>query len=105
MAAIRDYVSCVPGYTKADALRGTDRPARGMGAHRPLNRAINAGLILAEHERVNRCRLFASETDRQLWYLRRELLASPSPERAEQIMAEVGRLREAQAAGYALAQE
>jgi hypothetical protein len=30
---------------------------------------------------------------------------TPGPERAEQIVAEVGRLREAQAAEYALAQE
>ena len=43
MAAIRDYVSCVPGCTKAAALRGVDLPERGMGAYRPVNRAIAAG--------------------------------------------------------------
>jgi hypothetical protein len=105
MRAIADYVSAVPGCTKADALRGTDRPARGMGAYRPVNRAIAAGLVVTEQTR--RCgpyRLFAAETDRQLWHLRRELMASASPARAVEIAAEVARLREAQVTEYAEAQ-
>lgn len=101
MAAIRDYVSCVPGCTKAAALRGSDRPVRGLGAYRPMNRAIAAGLVIAEQTR--RCgpyRLFASARDRELYHLRSELMASPSPERAGQLVAQIEKLRAEQMATW-----
>lgn len=106
MRAIADYVSAVPGCTKADALRGTDRPAHGMGAYRPVNRTIAAGLVVTEQTR--RCgpyRLYASESARQMFHLRAELLhGSPTPERAIELAYTIERLRQAQAAEYAEAQ-
>ena len=48
MAALADYVSAVPGCNRAEALRGVGLNDRGMGAHRPLDRAILAGLVIAE---------------------------------------------------------
>ena len=57
---------------------------------RPLDRAIAAGLILAEPYRPGRVtRLFANERDRYVWYSVQELLASPSPQRAAQIAREI----------------
>ena len=106
MAAIRDYVSCQPGCSKAAALRGVGLPDRGIGYLRPVERTIGAGLVIAEPYRPGYpTRLYANETDRQLWHLRAELLGSPSLERAEEIAAEVEAIRQAQAAGYAEAQE
>jgi hypothetical protein len=45
-----------------------------MGSGRELNRAIYAGLILVECVHASRCRLFASERDRERWHLVREAL-------------------------------
>lgn len=101
MRELQAIVSACPGITKAEALRAADLPDRGMGAHRPVNRAVEAGLIMVEHERPNLCHLFASERDRQLWHLRRGLMSRPTPARAAEIAGEVARLRQAQAAAFA----
>ena len=106
MRELQAIVSACPGITKAEALRAADLPDRGMGAHRPVNRAVEAGLIMVEHERPNLCHLFASERDRQLWQLRQEMMrGQPTPARAKQIAAEVEEMRQAQAAEYAEACE
>lgn len=73
---------------------------------RPLDRAIAAGLILAEPYRPGRVtRLFANERDRYVWYSVQELLASPSPQRAAQIAREIYAIRRGQMADYAEAQQ
>lgn len=101
MAELADIVSAMPGCSKSDALRRAGLPVRGLGAGRSLSRAIDAGLILVEHERPNLCHLYASERDRQLWHLRRELLGQPSPRRAAEIAATVERLRADQVQSWA----
>jgi hypothetical protein len=99
MRELRDYVSAVPGCSKAQALRGVGLPDRGLGYLRPVARAIAAGLVIEEAGRP--CHLFANELDRQLWHLRRELFGSPTAERSADILAEVDKIRAAQAAKYA----
>ena len=106
MRELADYVSAQPGSNCAEALRGVGLPDRGRGYMRPLDRAIAAGLILAEPHRPGRVtRLFANERDRQLWMLRRELFSAPSPQRALQLVAEVEQILAGQALAYADAQE
>jgi hypothetical protein len=100
MRELADIVSAMPGCTKSDALRRAGLPTRGLGAGRSLSRAIDAGLILVEHERVNLCHLYASERDRQLWHLRRELLASPSADRAVEIVHRINAVRRERAATW-----
>lgn len=93
MQEIADYVSAVPGCTKSDALRAAGLDPRDMGSHKPLNRAIIAGLVVVEHVWSNRCALFHTERDRQRWHLRAELLApGTTAERIEEIRADIERL-------------
>jgi hypothetical protein len=100
MRAIADYVSAVPGCSKAQALRGVGLPDRGRGAYRPVERTIAAGLVI--EEAGHPCHLFASELDQRLWHPRRELLrGEPSPQRSAEILAEAEQIRAAQAAKYA----
>jgi hypothetical protein len=96
MKSIADYVSAVPGCSKAAALRGVGLPDRGMGAYRPMSRAIAAGLVIVEQaRRGGPYLLFASERDRRMFHLRAELLhGSPTPERAAELAATIERLRE-----------
>ena len=62
-----------------------------------------AGLILVEHERSNRCRLFATERDRRRWHLVRALLAPGMPaDRVAEIRAEINALDAERAATWAL---
>ena len=90
MRVLADIVSAVPGITKSDALRAAGLPVRGMGSGRELNRAITAGLVVVEHERVNLCRLFATERDRRRWHLVRDLLTPGTPAgRVAEIRAEI----------------
>lgn len=103
MKSIADYVSAVPGCNCAEALRGVGLPHRGWGAYKPINRAIEAGLVIETGGHP--CHLFASEADRELFDLRAELLGHPSPERAEEILAEITRLRERQADEYRTASQ
>jgi len=96
----------MPGCSKRAALRAAGLPESGLGHARPLNRAITAGLIIADYEnawvRRPACALFANERDRTLFSLRHELLhGQPSPDRAAEIMAEVDKLRQEQAADFA----
>jgi hypothetical protein len=102
-AAIRDYVGCQPGSSKAAVLRGVGLPTRGFGYLRPIERAEAAGLIIVESGWP--CRLFASAADRRLFYVKRELLAGPTPERAAELAAEAAEIRAGQAQSYAEAQE
>jgi hypothetical protein len=105
MAAIADYVSAVPGCSKAQALRGVGLPDRGLVYLRPIDRTLAAGLVICEHVGPTRCRLFATEVDQRLWHLRRELLGTPTAERSAEILAEVDKIRAAQARAYAEAQQ
>jgi hypothetical protein len=90
MRELEAIVSAMPGISKSDALRAARLPVRGMGSGRELNRAIIVGLIIVEHERVNLCRLFASERDRRRWHLVRELLTPGTPAgRVAEIRSEV----------------
>ena len=92
---LADVVSALPGCSKAGALRAADVPVH------VLNKAIAAGLVLVEFERANRCHLFATETDRRRWYLRRELLQPGTlAERVAEIQAEVGALEAERAATW-----
>jgi hypothetical protein len=79
MRELADIVSAVPGISKADALRAAGLPTHGLGSGRELDRAIAAGLIIVEHERVNLCRLFATEGDRRRWHLARKLMMPGIP--------------------------
>jgi hypothetical protein len=93
MRELTDIVSAIPGITKSDALRAAGLPVRGMGSGRELNRAITAGLIVVEHERANRCRLFASQRDRERWHLVRDLLTPGIPAgQVDEIRAEIAAL-------------
>lgn len=97
MRELQAVTSVCPGISKAAALRAADLPDRGMGSHRPIDRAIAAGLLVVEYEHANRCRLFANERDRAMFHLRGELLATSSSARADEIMGVLGVLRAAQA--------
>ena len=99
MRELADIVSAMPGCTKSDALRAAGLPTQGMGAGRELTRAIQAGLILVEHERPNLCRLFVTERDRQRWHLVRELLRpGMTAEQVAEIRAKITALDAARAA-------
>jgi hypothetical protein len=94
-------VSSIPGCSKSDALRAAGLPTHGLGAGRELNRAVAAGLILVEKEHATRCRLFASERDRQRWHLARELLRpGTSAERVTAIRDEITTLDATRAATW-----
>ena len=103
MRELADIVSAMPGCTKGDALRAAGLPVRGMGSGRELNRAITAGLIIVEHERVNLCRLFATERDRMRWHRVRDLLTPGIPAgRVAEIRAEITALDAERAATWSL---
>ncbi len=101
MRELADIVSAWPGCSKADALRAAGLPTQGMGSGREMNRAISAGLIMVEHEHASRCRLFASERDRERWHLARELLTPGMPaRRVAEIRAEISALDAERAATW-----
>src|SRR5258708_40372847 len=102
MRAVADYVSGCPGKSKAEGLRGVGLAHRGLRAYRPINRTIAAGLVICEKGSPTRCRLFSAETARELDYLREALLhGEPTPQRSAEILAEVDKIRAAQAAKFA----
>jgi hypothetical protein len=106
MRALADVVSAMPGGSKSQALLAVGLGPHGIGCWRPIQRIVAAGLVIVEKPRPNLHRLFATETDRQLWHLRDEVLhGDPSPERAQEIAATIERIRDAQAAAYAAVQE
>jgi hypothetical protein len=77
-----------------------------MGCWYPIQRALAAGVVIEDRSNPwvprNRHALFANERDQVIFNPRHELLhGQPSLERAEQIMAEVDRLRAEQAATWA----
>ena len=85
---LADVVSALPGCSKAGALRAADVPVR------VLNMAIDAGLVLVDFERANLCRLFATERDKKIFYLRHELLQpGTSAGRIAELQAEIDTLR------------
>jgi hypothetical protein len=105
MRELADVVSALPGCSRRGALRAAGLPECGMGHGKPLDRAINAGLIFQDTgnpwARGNAYALFTNQRDRLIFNLKNELLhGSPSPERAEHIRAEVERLRQEQAASW-----
>lgn len=102
MRELQAIVSARPGISKRAALQAADLPECGLGHARPLNRAINAGLVIVDSAcpwvRRPAHALFASERDRTIFYLRNELpRGQPTPQRADEIRAEVERLRAEQA--------
>ena len=104
MGLIRDYVSAVPGCSQADAMRASGTDPRSQGAYcanRPMGRAIASGLILMEHDGPQLTRLFATERDRTIYHLRRELLTPGTPaERIAEIRIELARLDAERAATW-----
>jgi hypothetical protein len=74
MREIQDYVSAVPGCSRADALRAAGLPTQGIGVGKSLNRLISRGLIIQTYVRGNLCALFENERARERFELRRELL-------------------------------
>ena len=84
MAELQAIVSAMPGCSRRAALRAAELPERGIGHGRPLNRAIQAGLIIQDISnpwvRRGHYALFANERDRVIFNLRAELLrGSPTP--------------------------
>jgi hypothetical protein len=101
MRELADIVSAVPGCSKSDALRAAGLPTHGMGSGRELARAITAGLVVVEHEHARRCRLFATERDRERFHLVRELLTPGMPAgRVAEIRAEIAALDTERAATW-----
>lgn len=93
MRELADIVSAMPGISKSDALRAAGLPTHGLGSGRELNRAIDAGLIIVEHEHARRTHLFASEHDRRRWHLTREAMTAGIPAgRVAEIRAEIATL-------------
>jgi hypothetical protein len=82
MRAIRDAVSAMPGCAKEEAVQAVDGYMPSSGRYRPLDRALRAGLIVADRPGRERVRLFASGAARRIWYLRRELREPGLPSRA-----------------------
>ena len=50
MRALADYVSAVPGCSVRQALRGIGHPDCGLGAYRPVERAVAAGLLVLDRD-------------------------------------------------------
>ena len=101
MREIADVVSCMPGISKRGALLAAGLPVSGVNRDAPVHRAVAAGLILVEHERSNRYRLFANDRDRQRWHLCAELLRPGTPaERVAEIAAEISALDAERAATW-----
>ncbi len=93
MAELAAIVSAVPGISCREALWRAGLPERGVNPFAPVHRAARAGLVVIEAERSNRYRLFATERDRQRYYLRGELLEPGTPaDRITEIRAELERL-------------
>jgi hypothetical protein len=62
---------------------------RGLArASRPVDRAIEAGVAIEESG--HRTRLFATDPDRRIYCLRRELLGDATTQRASEILSQVG---------------
>jgi len=90
MRQLHDVASALPGISKRGALAAAGLPLSGPGRDAPVQRAIAAGLLVVERERVNRYRLFANERDRAVWHLRAELLRPGTPaERVAEIRAAI----------------
>jgi hypothetical protein len=105
MRELADVVSCLPGISRRAALRAAGLPECGQGHARPLDRAIRAELIIQDTcnpwVRRGTYALFATERDRAIFNMRSELMRGhPSPERAEQLLADIENLRREQAATW-----
>jgi hypothetical protein len=97
MRAVAEYVSAVPGCSKRGATIAVGAYYNHYyGFDGPVDRAIRAGLIIADIA-PNRYRLFANDRARRLWYARRELLASRDPRRIAELRAEIESLHVEQA--------
>jgi hypothetical protein len=101
MAEIAAIVSARPGISKRGVLVAAGLPVSGPGRDAPVHRAVAAGLVVVERERINRYRLFANERDRQRFHLRAELLApGTTAERVAELAAEIARLDDERAATW-----
>lgn len=69
MMAVADYVAANPGVCKAEAARGIGQTSHSYGGGwGPVDRAIRAGLVVCDWERINRSRLFRTVADMQAFY-------------------------------------
>jgi hypothetical protein len=101
MAEIAAITSARPGISKRGVLVAAGLPVSGPGRDAPVHRAVAAGLIIVERERVNLYRLFANERDRQRFHLRAELLTpGTSADRIAELRAEMDRLEAERAATW-----
>jgi hypothetical protein len=101
MAEIQAIVSCMPRISKRGALAAAGLPLSGPGRNAPLHRAVAAGLVVIERERVNRYRCFASARDQRAWHLRQEALSPGTPvTRVAEIAAEIRALDAERAATW-----
>lgn len=101
MAEIGAIVSALPGISQRDALRRAGLPLSGPGRNAPIHRAVAAGLVVVERERVNRYRCFSSEAARLAWHLRAELLQPGCPvDRIAEIRAELADIERQRAATW-----
>jgi hypothetical protein len=106
MRLLHDTASASPGLSEMALLRACGLPECGLGYRRPAQRATAAGLLVYRRARKgNAWRIYATVQDADLDDLRHELLhGNPGPDRARQIMEEVGKIQAEQAASYAAAQ-
>jgi hypothetical protein len=65
MLAIRDAVSAMPGCTVEEAVQAVDAYMPDDGHYPPLDRALRAGLIVADWPDRERARLFATGAARR----------------------------------------
>jgi hypothetical protein len=101
MRELHDVVSCMHGISKRAALAAAGLPLSGPGRDAPLNRAVAAGLVVIERERVNRYRCFANARDQRASHLRQEALSPGTPAtRVAEIAAEIRALDAERAATW-----
>lgn len=98
MRQIQTYASCFPGESVTSVLEGCGIPTHRSSYRAAIYRAEDAGLIVIERVRSNLYRVFATERDKKIFYLRRELLAPGTPaDRVAALRAEIDALRAEQA--------
>ena len=98
MRQIQTYASCFPGESVTSVLLGCGIPTHRSSYRAAIYRAEDAGLIVIERVRCNLYRVFATERDKKIFYLRRELLAPGTPaDRVAALRADIDALRAEQA--------
>jgi hypothetical protein len=102
MRQLADIVSAVPGCGIETAVAGADGYLSASGIYKPLERAIAAGLVVADWADREHVRLFTTGIARRIWYLSAELQQpDTSTERIRGIHHELAELHAALAATWA----